>query len=166
MCMHNREWSNTLIRTSNTNRQKFQLQEKNTSRKQQTFPKHLTYHTREPFISLRVTYFCIIMHPECNTPMSRRCQWVSHASRLQTCQRVIHFFTRHSHLCSCVCVCVYDHALVCVCSCKIVIMYVWFCPNLLCNMYVTLCIPGSKHQLTNYGSSLGFWSEFLRVVLS
>ena len=45
-----------------------------------------------------------------------------------------------------------------VCSCKIVVMYLRFSPNLLCNMYVTLCMP--------MVSVWGFWSEFLWVVLS
>ena len=40
-----------------------------------------------------------------------------------------------------VCVCVCVRARVCVCTCKIVIMSVRFSPNLLCNMYVTSCLP-------------------------
>ena len=47
---------------------------------------------------------------------------------------------------------------VCVCSCKIAIMYVRFSPNLLCNMYVTLCMPMVPVW--------GFWSESLWAVLS
>ena len=62
-------------------------------------------------------------------------------------------------VCVCVCVCVCVNARVSVlCSCKIVIMYVRFFPNLLCNMYVTLCMPMVP--------AWGFWKEFLWVVLS
>ena len=47
---------------------------------------------------------------------------------------------------------------VCVCSCKIVIMYVQFFPSLLCDMYLTLCMPMVLVW--------GFWSEFFWFVLS
>ena len=57
-----------------------------------------------------------------------------------------------------VCVYVCERARACVCSCKIVIMHVQFFPNLLCNMYATLCMPMIPVW--------GFWSEFLWFVLS
>ena len=42
-------------------------------------------------------------------------------------------------VCMCVCVCI--SVCICVCSCRTVIMYMRFFPNLLCHMYVTLCMP-------------------------